>query len=77
MKVKHLKTKTVIELTPTELDKYAECLKQLDTATSTLHECGEMWLSDLNNLDTLEWRLRELLGLRFNRETWQYEKEKK
>jgi len=72
MKVKHLKTKTVIELTSSELDKYAECLKQLDTATSTLHECGEMWLSDLNNLDTLEWRLRDLLGLEFDRENWKY-----
>jgi len=72
MKVKHLKTKTVIELTSSELDKYAECLKQLDSATSTLHECGECWLSDLNNLDTLEWRLRDLLGLEFDRENWKY-----
>ena len=77
MKVKHLKTKTVIELTTQELDKYAEYLKELDSATSTLHECGEMWLSDLNNLDNLEWRLSELLGLKFNRETWKYEKDKK
>ena len=72
MKVKHLKTKTVIELTSEELDKYAEYLKELDNATSTLHECGEMWLSDLNNLDNLEWRLRDLLGLEFDRETWKY-----
>jgi len=77
MKVKHLKTKTVIELTTQELDKYAEYLKELDSATSTLHECGEMWLSDLNNLDNLEWRLRDLLGLEFDRETWKYKRKTK
>ena len=29
MKVKHFKTKTTIELTPQELDKHAEYLKEL------------------------------------------------
>ena len=77
MKVKHFKTKTVIELTPQELDKYAEYLKDLDNTTSTLHECGELWLSDLTKLDNLEWRLADLLGLTYNRETWQYEKKEK
>ncbi len=72
MKVKHLKTKTVIELTPQELDKYAGYLKELDNATSTLHECGDLFLSDLTKLDDLEWRLRDLLGLEFDRETWTY-----
>ena len=74
---KHLKTKTVIELTSQELDKYMEYLKELDNATSTLHECGELWLSDLTKLDNLEWRLADLLGLTYNRETWQYEKKEK
>ena len=77
MKVKHLKTKTVIELTPQELDKYAEYLKELDSATSTLHECGDLFLSDLTKLDNLEWRLRDLLGLKFNRDNWTYVRESK
>jgi len=77
MKVKHLKTKTVIELTPQELDKYAEYLKELDSATSTLHECGECWLSDLTKLDNLEWRLRDLLGLEFDRDNWTYVRKSK
>jgi hypothetical protein len=77
MKVKHLKTKTTIELTPQELDKYAEYLKELDSATSTLHECGELWLSDLTKLDNLEWRLADLLGLEFDRETWKYKRKSK
>ena len=77
MKVKHLKTKTVIELTTQELDKYAEYLKELDSATSTLHEVGDLWLSDLIKLDNLEWRLRDLLGLEFDRETWKYKRKTK
>ena len=77
MKVKHLKTKTVIELTSQELDKYAEYLKELDSATSTLHEVGDLWLSDLIKLDNLEWRLRDLLGLEFDRETWKYKRKTK
>ena len=72
MKAKHLKTKTVIELAPQELDKYAEYLKELDSATTTLHECGDLFLSDLTKLDNLEWRLRDLLGLKFDRDNWTY-----
>ena len=72
MKVKHLKTKTTIELEPSEVDKYAGYLSELDNATSTLHECGEIWLSDLTKLDNLEWRLADLLGLKFDRDTYKY-----
>ena len=77
MKVKHLKTKTVIELTPKELDKYAEYLKELDSATSTLHECGDLFLSDLTKLDNLECRLADLLGLTYDRDTWKYKRKTK
>ena len=77
MKVKHLKTKTTIELTTQELDKYAEYLKELDNTTSTLHECGELWLSDLTKLDNLECRLADLLGLTYDRDTWKYKRKTK
>jgi hypothetical protein len=76
-KVKHFKTKTVIELTPKQVDQYAKYLRELDSTTSMLNECGELYVSDLQNLINLEWRLRELLGLKFNRENWQYEKKEK
>ena len=72
MKVKHLKTKTTIELTPSEVEKYAGYIKELESATSTLHECGDLFLSDLTKLDNLEWRLRDLLGLEFDRDTYKY-----
>ena len=77
MKVKHLKTKTVIELTPQELDKYSGYLSELDNATTTLHECGEIWLSELNKLDNLAWRLKDLLGLEFDGKTWEYRRKTK
>ena len=73
MKVKHLKTKTTIELTPEELDKYIECVTHLDNTVSTLFECQDMFLSDLSKLETLSWRLREVFGLK--RKDYKYIKE--
>ena len=77
MKVKHLKTKTTIELTPEELEKYRKLTNDLDSMLSSLFECQDIWLSDVRNLDTLRWRLTELLGLKWNRDTYSYIKEEK
>tara|TARA_Y100000114_G_C11691242_1_gene293683 strand:+ start:18 stop:254 length:237 start_codon:yes stop_codon:yes gene_type:complete len=77
MKVKHLKTKTTIELTPEELEKYRKLTNDLDSMLSSLFECQDIWLSDIRNLDTLKWRLTELLGLKWNRETYSYIKRNK
>ena len=63
MIIKHLKSKTTIELSPEELDKYITAVNQLDNALMTLHECQDMYLSDLSNLDTLRFRLTEVFGL--------------
>ena len=40
-----------------------------------LYESQDIWLSDVRNLDTLRWRLTELLGLKWNREKYSYIKE--
>ena len=77
MKVKHLKTKTTIELTPEELEKYRNLTNDLDHLLSGLYESQDIWLSDVRNLDTLRWRLTELLGLKWNRDTYSYIKEEK
>lgn len=77
MKVKHLKTKTTIELTPEELEKYRKLTNDLDSMLSSLLECQDMWLSDVRNLETLKWRLTDLLGLKWNSETYSYIKEEK
>jgi hypothetical protein len=63
MIIKHLKNKTTIELSSEELNKYIEAINQLDTALMTMHECQDIYLSDLSNLDTLRFRLAEVFGL--------------
>ena len=63
MIIKHLKNKTTIELSSEELNKYIEAVNDLDTALMTMHECQDIYLSDLSNLDTLRLRLTEVFGL--------------
>ena len=77
MKVKHLKTKTTIELSAEELENYRTLTNDLDHLLSGLYESQDIWLSDVRNLDTLRWRLTELLGLKWNRDTYSYIKEEK
>ena len=75
MKVKHLKNKTTIELTAEELENYRKLTNDLDFMLTGLYESQDIWLSDVRNLDTLRWRLTELLGLKWNREKYSYIKE--
>ena len=77
MKVKHLKTKTTIELSLEELENYRKLTNDLDHLLTGLYESQDIWLSDVRNLDTLRWRLTELLGLKWNRDTYSYIKEEK
>jgi hypothetical protein len=77
MKVKHLKTKTTIELSAEELENYRKLTNDLDHLLTGLYESQDIWLSDVRNLDTLRWRLTELLGLKWNRDTYSYIKEEK
>ena len=77
MKVKHLKTKTTIELEPSEVDTYITYVTQLDSTVGTLHDCQDMFISDLGKLETLRWRLTDLLGLEWDRDTHTYIKEEK
>ena len=72
MKVKHFKTKTTIELTSDELENYRKLTNELDSMLTGLYESQDIWLSDVRNLDTLKWRLTELLGLKWNRDTHSY-----
>ena len=77
MKVKHLKNKTTIEITSEEFEKYRTITNDLDTILGSIFECQDMWLSDIGKLDTLRFRLTELLGLTWNRDTHSYIKEGK
>ena len=63
MKVKHLQDKTTIELTASELQDWIKRAKQLDLMLDTIRETNDMYLSDVNKLETIRYRLTDLLGL--------------
>jgi len=72
LKVKHLKTKTTIELDARDVDKYIDCVNQLDSTVDTIKETQDMFISDLGHLETLRWRLADLLGLEWDSNTHSY-----
>jgi hypothetical protein len=68
MKVKHLQNKTTIELTASELQDWIKRAKQLDWMLDTIRETNDMYLSDVNKLETIRYRLTDLLGLEWTRD---------
>ena len=77
MKVKHLKTKVTIELSTEEYTMYIKQVNKLDGIVSGLTEFHDLYVSDLGKLETLRWRLTNLLGLEWNSEKHKYIKEDK
>ena len=77
MKVKHLKTKVTIELSPEEYTMYIKQVNKLDGIVSGLTEFHDLYVSDLGRLETLRWRLTDLLGLEWNSDKHRYIKEEK
>jgi hypothetical protein len=77
MKVKHLKTKVTIELSPEEYTMYIKQVNKLDGIVSGLTEFHDLYVSDLGKLETLRWRLTDLLGLEWNSDKHRYIKEEK
>ena len=72
MKVKHLKTKTTIELTTEELYDWCRYVNQIDSMLDNYSEIKDVYMSDVSNLDTIKWRLTNLLNLKWNRDTYKY-----
>ena len=77
MNIKHLKTKVTIELSPEEYNMYIWQVNKLDSIVSGLNEFHDLYVSDLGRLETLRWRLTDLLGLEWNSEKHRYIKETK
>ena len=77
MRIKHLKTKVTIELSPEEYTMYIWQVNKLDNIVSGLNEFHDLYVSDLGRLETLRWRLTDLLGLEWNSEKHRYIKETK
>ena len=76
-KVKHLKTKVTIELSPEEYTTYIKHVNRLDVIVSGLTEFHDLYVTDLGRLETLRWRLTDLLGLKWDRDTHKYIKKEK
>ena len=77
MKVKHLKTKTVIELTSEELHDWARYVNQIDMMLDNYSEMKDVYMSDVSNLDTIKFKLTQLLKLTWDRDTYRYINEEK
>ena len=77
MRIKHLKTKVTIELSPEEYTMYIWQVNKLDNIVSGLTEFHDLYVSDLGRLETLRWRLTDLLGLEWNSDKHRYIKEEK
>ena len=77
MNIKHLKTKVTIELSPEEYTIYTKQVNKLDGIVSGLTEFHDLYVSDLGRLETLRWRLTDLLGLKWDRDKHSYIKEEK
>ena len=74
MKTKHLKNKTTIELTPEETTGFIKQINDLDTILSSIHECQDLWLSDIGKLETLKYKIADVLDLIWDSETYSYRK---
>jgi len=77
MKVKHLKTKTTIELTSEELHDWCRYVNQIDNMLDNYSEMKDVYMSDVSNLDTIKFKLTQLLKLTWDRDTYGYIKEGK
>ena len=74
MKVKHLKTKTTIELTQEEVHDWCRYVNQIDSMLDNYSEIKDVYMSDISNLDTIKWKLSGLLNLVWDRDTYSYVK---
>ena len=74
MKTKHLKNKTIIELTPEETTGLIKQANELDRILSSIFECQDLWLSDIGKLETLKYKIADMLDLIWDSETYSYRK---
>ena len=72
MKVKHLKTKTTIELTPEEMYEWIRRVNQIDSMLTNYLEIHDVYMSDVNNLDSIKYQLVSMFDLEWSREQYKY-----
>ena len=72
MKVKHLKTKVVIETTKEDYNDLVKRINQLNGILNTLHEMNDMYLSDITTLEKLRYEVVDLLDLGWSSDKYKY-----
>ena len=72
MKTKILKNKVTIELTTSEYDDLFKYINKLRSMLNTLHETNDLWLSDVHNLDSLQYDLVKLLDAKWDSGSYRY-----
>jgi ribonuclease HIII len=72
MKVKHLKTKVVIETNKEDYNDLVKRINQLNGILNTLHEMNDMYLSDVTTLEKLRYEVVDLLDLGWSSDKYKY-----
>ena len=72
MKVKHLKTKVVIETSKEDYYDLVKRVNQLNGIINSLHEINDMYLSDISTLEKLRYEVVDLLDLGWSSDNYRY-----
>ena len=72
MQTKILKNKITIEMDNEDYDKILKSLNRLDDILGTLFETQDLWMSDVKDLNTLKWDLRNILNATWDSDKYKY-----
>ena len=72
MKVKHLKTKVVIETSKEDYYDLVNRINQLNGILNSLHEINDIYLSDITTLEKLRYEVVDLLDLGWSSDNYRY-----
>jgi len=72
MKVKHLKTKVIIETSKEDYYDLVNRINQLNGILNSLHEINDMYLSDITTLEKLRYEVVDLLDLGWSSDNYKY-----
>ena len=72
MKVKHLKTKVVIETSREDYYDLVKRVNQLNGIINSLHEINDIYLSDISKLEKLRYEVVDLLDLGWSSDNYRY-----
>jgi len=72
MKTKILKNKITIEMSHSEYDDFFKYINKIRSILNTIHETNDLWLSDVQNLSSLQYDLVNLLDAEWSTDKYTY-----